>query len=99
MLGNPPQRLIDQGQDTQALGILVLGFSELVVAENELRNSEVPTFAEIGSEDRNLTRMNELKTLMSNMEILVIDREGHGLTNIARHPEFSTSIRSFIDKH
>ncbi len=99
MLSNPPQRLIDQGQDTQALGLLVLGFSELVVSEQDLRNVQVPTFAIVGSEDRNLARMKELKTLMSDMEILVIDGEGHGLANVARHQEFVNSIRSFIADH
>lgn len=99
MLSNPPQRLIDQGQDTQALGILVLGFSQLVVTKQKLRNVKVPTFAIAGSEDRNLTRLKELKTLMPNMQLLIIDGEGHGLSNLARHLEFVTSIRSFIADH
>ena len=99
LLNNPSQRLLDQGQDIQALATLVLGFSDLVVTDQELRNSKIPTLAIVGSEDHHLLRINDLKILMPDMEVLVIDGEKHGLANVSRHPGFLRSIRFFIAEH
>ena len=71
----------------------MLGFSELVVTEQELRDVQIATLAIVGSEDRNLARINELKTLMPNMEVLVIDGEKHGLAKGQPKTEVVTSMQ------
>ena len=98
-LNNPPKRLLDEGQDVQALATLVLGFHELVITEEEVKNIKIPTITIIGSEDRYIPRVKEMKILMQEMELLIIEGEKHGLRNLAPHPEFLETIKRFLSKH
>jgi len=100
-LNNPSQRLLEQGQDIQALATLLLGFSELAVTDQELRNVQIPTLAIIGNEDRNLPRVNNLKSLMPDMKIVIIDGVGHGLRRLVTRDraKFIAAARAFIADH
>ena len=98
-LNNPSQRLLDEGQDIQALATLVLGFHELVITDDEVKNIQIPTITIIGSEDRYLFRIKEMKDLKPEMELLIIDGEKHGLRNLAPHPEFLETVKRFLSEH
>ena len=96
-LNNPNQRLLDAGQDTQALAALVLGFPELVVTKEDLSNFQIPTIAISGSEDWLLPLTIELKEIMPKMKVVVIDGANHGTA--MQRPEFIQAARAFITEH
>lgn len=98
-LNNPSQRLLDEGQDVQALATLVLGFHELVITQEEVKNIQIPTIIIIGSEDRYLPQVREMKSLKPEMELLIIEGEKHGLRNLAPHPEFLETVKRFLCEH
>ena len=95
LLNNPPQRLLDKGQDIQALATLLLGFRELAVTDQDLRSVQIPTLAIIGSKDPNLSRVNEFKILMPKMDVVIIDGATHRTAH--RQPEFVEAVRAFMD--
>ena len=97
LLNNPKQKLLDAGQDTQALAALVMGFPELVVTKEDLSNFQIPTIAISGSEDGLLPRTIELKEIMPKMRIVLIDGATHGTA--LRRAEFIEAARAFIAEH
>ena len=89
MLANPPRRLLEQGQDTQALGVLVLGFSELSVTDEEMTNVTIPTLGIVGSEDPYLPRIEELSERVPGTKTVVIEGATHsGESGAWRRAEF-----------
>jgi len=97
LIKTPPQRLLDEGQDIQALATLVLGFSELTVTDKDLSNFQIPTVAIIGSKDPYLSRVNDLKALMPKMKVVVIDGATHRTAH--RRPEFVEAARAIMADH
>ena len=94
MLANPPQRLVDQGQDTIALATLVLGFSELAVTDDALRSLSLPIIAIVGSEDFLYESVIEFSELLPRMELVVIEGANHG--QALGRPEFLESVQGFL---
>lgn len=97
-MNNPSQRLIDQGQDIQALATLLLGFSELAVTDQELRQVQIPTLAIVGSEDRHLPNAIDVNNLIPNMQLVIIEGVGHGLSRLVTQDraKFMETVRGFI---
>jgi len=94
MMTNPPQRLVDQGQDTTALATLVLGFSELAVTEAGLKSLSLPTMAIVGSEDFLYESVIEFSELLPRMKLVVIEGATHG--EAFGRPEFVESVQEFL---
>ena len=92
----PPQRLIDEGQDTIALATLVLGFSELAVTSEELAMWDLPVLSIVGSEDFGYNRVIRFKELMPDMELVIIDGGDHSAT--LTYPQFLAFTLEFLAK-
>ena len=83
--------------DTKALAAVARGFGELAVAEEKLKGNRVPTLALIGSDDPLKRGVDEIATLMKNLEVVVIDDTDH-LTAFSS-PDFVKGLRGFLAKH
>ncbi len=94
------QTLLDAGQDVVALAALARARSDQAVADEELVNVRIPTIAIVGSEDPSLPGFNDLRTVMTDLEVVIIDGATHGGEEEAMgRPEFVEAIRSFIAGH
>jgi pimeloyl-ACP methyl ester carboxylesterase len=74
---DPPSWLIAAGQDTEALAANILGFPALAVTDRALAEVKIPALALVGSEDQNLGRVMDLKGLMPDMKVVVIEGASH----------------------
>ncbi len=83
--------------DTKALAAAARGFGEFAVSEEELKANQIPTLAIIGSDDPLKHGVDEISTLMKNLEISVIDGADH-LTAFSS-PEFTNGLQRFLAKH
>lgn len=97
MRTNPSPRLVEGGQDAEALAMNLLGFSELAVADRDLVAVKIPTLALVGSEDRNLERVMTLHTLMPAMKVVIIEGATH--SGAFHRREFIAEVRSFVAEH
>jgi pimeloyl-ACP methyl ester carboxylesterase len=83
--------------DTKALAAVARGFGELGVSEASLKANRVPTLALIGADDPLKRGVDEVATLMKDLEVVVIDDTDH-LTAFSS-PEFVKALRGFLVKH
>ena len=92
--------LIASGQDTEALAALTLARAQGVVSDESLSRVQVPALAIVGSDDPRLAAINDLKMVMTDLEIVVIEGATHWGDNKApARPEFVAAIREFIARH
>lgn len=90
----PPPIPGAEGQDQIALSYLRLAEKELVVSEEKLAAVDIPVLAIVGSEDPALKAMNDFKTVLPALELLVVDGETH--VSLPAHPAFMDAIQQFI---
>jgi pimeloyl-ACP methyl ester carboxylesterase len=88
------ERLADQ--DLDALAAVLRGHEGFVVSEEDLRQNQVPTLAIIGAKDPLKEGVDAMEGVMNNLEIVVIEGEGHGA---ARNPAYIDGIKKFLEKH
>jgi len=88
--------------DPQAVAAFVRGGVSLAVSEADLQAVRVPLLAIVGSNDPALRGVNELKALLPDMSVTVIDGGVHIATEergTPRFPEFVEAIRAFVKAH
>jgi hypothetical protein len=61
---------------------------------------QVPTLGLIGSADPNMAAMNQLKSVLHALKVVVIEGATHGgERGASRRPEFVNNLREFIAAH
>jgi pimeloyl-ACP methyl ester carboxylesterase len=86
--------------DLKALAAYQRGRRPLVVNEAQLAAVRVPTLEIIGSLDRNLEDMKELKKILPSLETVVVEGATHGgERGVLRRPEFLAALRAFLARH
>ncbi len=85
------------GNDPKALAAYHRGRSTLLVTDAEITRVRTPTLGIIGSADPALTGMQELKTVMPALSLVVVDGATHGgERGVLRHPQFQAALREFL---
>ena len=94
------QQAIERGNDPAALAAVLRTQRALAVTDAELTAVRVPTLAIIGSADSNLTRVNDLKTVLPSLQVEIVEGATHaGDRGVVRRPEFVKAVREFISAH
>jgi len=83
--------------DQRALAAAVRGMREFVLTEDQLRANRAPALAVIGEVDPLRSTVDDLKPVMSNLNVVVIDDADHMQTFF--RPEFHKSIEEFLLAH
>src|SRR5262249_41408482 len=95
-------RVMVSVNDPVALAALVRSRRELVVTNAQMAAVRVPTLAIVGGVDAALSGVNELKTIMPTLNLVVIQDAVHSADDprsVQRRPEFVNAIRDFIGNH
>jgi len=86
--------------DRRALAALVRSRGEQTFSDMHMAAVRVPTLGLIGSADANIAAMNQLKSVLHSLKVVVIDGATHGgERGAARRPEFVDNLREFIAAH
>lgn len=90
------QRMME-GNDLEALEAVLRAWDGFGVAEEDLRENEVPTLAVVGANDPLLEKARALEKVMARLEVVVIGGADHGTA--LTHPQFIEAVRSFLSHH
>ena len=83
--------------DTKALAAYHRGLRTLAVTDADLAAVRVPTLGIIGSADPSLAGVQDLKTVMPALSVVVVDGAEHGgERGVLRRPEFLAALRGFL---
>jgi pimeloyl-ACP methyl ester carboxylesterase len=83
--------------DPKALAAYHRGRRALVVTDAQLAAVRVPTLGIIGSADPSLSGMNDMKTVLPALPVIVIEGAMHGgERGVLRRPEFLAALREFV---
>ena len=85
------------GKDARALAAVRRGTSGQSVTAAQMAAVEVPVLGIVGSNDRYLARFQELKKVMPQLKLVVLEGATHN-TALER-PEFLQSLVSFLEEH
>ncbi len=89
-----------RGNDRLALAALVRSRGEQTFSAMQMAAVQVPTLGLIGSADPNMAAMNQLKSVVPSLKVVVIEGATHGGERGApRRPEFVANLREFIAAH
>ena len=83
--------------DQRALAAVVRGMHEFVLTEDQLRANRTPTLAVVGEIDPMRSTVDDLKPLVSDLAIVVIDDADH--MQAFFRPKFQQSIEEFLLAH
>ena len=89
--------ILNKTNDTKALAAVMRSLSDIIVTEEALRASKVPSISIVGTEDPLRTGVDRMKDVMGNHETVYIDGTDH-ITTI-RDPKFLETLRAFLKKH
>ncbi len=89
--------ILNKTNDTKALAAVMRSLSDIIVTEEALRASKVPSISIVGTEDPLRTGVDRMKDVMGNHETVYIDGTDH-ITTI-RDPKFLQTLRTFLKKH
>lgn len=85
-----------EGNDPLALAAVLRAWDGFAVSEESLRNNTVPTLSVVGENDPLKVQVDELQSVMANLEVVVIPEATHGaLTD----PMFVETVARFIQEH
>jgi pimeloyl-ACP methyl ester carboxylesterase len=83
--------------DVKALAAYNRGRRALVVTEKQLAALRIPTLGVIGTADPGLGGLHDLKTVMTSLELIVVEGAEHGgERGILRRSEFLAALRKFL---
>ena len=83
--------------NTKALAAYHRGLRNLLVADADLAAVRVPTLGIIGTADPAMFGLQELKTIMPTLSVVVVDGATHGgEQGVLRRPEFLVTLRGFL---
>ena len=86
-----------EGNDPLAMAAILRSGPGLAVTDAELASVRVPTLAIVGSADRSLTSVNDLKKVMPSLKIYVVEGATHAHERgVVRRPEFLTALRAWM---
>ena len=80
--------------DPDALAAVARGLKQLTVEEQSLRSNRVPTLALIGEVDPLKAGVDELRGVMDNLRIVVIEEADH--MTAPSHKKFIDSLKQFL---
>ena len=89
--------ILNKTNDTKALAAVMRSLSDIIVTEEALRASKVPSISIVGTEDPLRTGVDRMKDVMDKHETVYIDGTDH-ITTI-RDPKFLDALRAFLKKH
>lgn len=90
-------QLVMLANDPLALAAAIRGMTNLVVPEEALKSNKVPTLALIGERDPLKEGVDLLETVMSNLEVVVIDGADH-MTAFSNQA-FAKNLQEFLTEH
>jgi len=86
------------GQDRYAIAAVRRSFGRLGVSDEQILAAHVPLLGVVGSDDKNIADVQDLKRLRPDLEVVVIQGATHNEPRNARaRPEFSDAVRKFIE--
>lgn len=83
--------------DPKALAAVARGMAQLAVPEEAVRQNKVPMLAIIGEIDPLKVGVDELKLVMPDLEVVVIEEADH--MNAFRDPRFIEALEDFLAEH
>lgn len=89
--------ILNKTNDTKALAAVMRSLTDIIVTEDALRASTVPSISIVGTEDPLRTGVDRMKDVMANHDTVYIDGTDH-ITTI-RDPKFLQTLRAFLKKH
>jgi len=83
--------------DQQALAAVVRSWPEMMVTEEQLRNTEVPTLSIVGAKDPLREGIEDMEGVLPEHQIVLIEERDHMDAHMTG--EFVDALVNFIDKH
>jgi pimeloyl-ACP methyl ester carboxylesterase len=91
------QERINRGNDPAAFAADMRGRRELAVKDKQLAAVRIPILGVVGSLDANLKAVNDLKSILPSITVIVVDGATHGgERGVPQRPEFVSAIREYI---
>jgi pimeloyl-ACP methyl ester carboxylesterase len=94
---NSFNQMLSLTNDSKALAACVRGMGKLNVTEAQLKANKVPVLALIGELDPLKAGVDELKTVMPDLKVVVIEGTDH--MTAFRDPKFIGGLEDFLEAH